>query len=159
MAKKLPKVSILERRLKNPFGSPSEAIKLKEGDWATRWVSETLRSGRVYQVQNLGWDFVTPEEVVGQPSDLGCQAIDNRLVRGDAANREVLMKMPRADFEAIQRAKAETNLRNLGSGKKLKEDAANRATQHFGTDEAGEAIYNSDLDVRDSRVAYELEEK
>ena len=157
MAKKLPKVSIIERRLKHPFGSPSEAIKLKEGDWATRWVSETLRTGRVYQVQNLGWDFVTPEEVVGQPTDLGCQAIDNRLVRGDASNREVLMKMPKADFDAIQRAKADANLRGLHSGKKLKEDAANRATQHFGTDEAGEAIYNSDLDVRDSRVAYELE--
>lgn len=160
MAKKtaLPKVSVLERRLKFPFGAPSESIKLKEGEWAMRWVSEGVRTGRVYQVQNMGWEFVTPEEIVGQPSDLGCQALDNRLVRGDAANREVLMKMPKADFEAIQKAKASENLKNLSSGKKLKEDAANRATQHFGTDEAGEAIFNSDLDVRDSRVAYELDE-
>ena len=156
--KKLPKVSVLDRRVQFPFGAPSEAIQLTEGEWAIRWVSEGVRTGRVYQVQNMGWEFVTPEELVGQPTDLGCQALDNRLVRGDAANRDVLMKMPKASFDQIQQAKAGHNLRNLGSGKKMKEDAANLATKHFGTDEAGEAIYRSDIDVKDSRVSYELDD-
>jgi len=160
MAKKqaLPKVSVLERRLANPFGAPSMAVQMKDGQrWATRWVSESLRTGRVYQVQQLGWDFVTPEEIVGTPGDLGCQAIDNRLVRGDAANREVLVKMPQADFDLIAKAKAEKNLAGLGSGKKLREDAANQATREFGTDEAGEAIYRSHLEVTDSRVSMDLD--
>lgn len=160
MAKKtvLPKVSVLERRLKNPFGSPSEGVKFKEGDWMARWFSESLRTGRIHQAVTMGWDFVLPEDLAVPAADLGFQAIDSRVVRGDAANREVLMKMPKSDFEAIQKAKADKNLSMLNSGKKLKEEAANRATSHFGTDEAGEAIYNSDLDVRDSRVAYELDE-
>lgn len=156
--KKLPKVTVLERRLKNPFGSPSEGVKFKEGEWMARWFSETLRTGRIHQAVTLGWDFVVPEDLATPAADLGFQAIDSRVVRGDAANREVLMKMPKVEFEQIQKAKADTNLRNLNSGKKLKEEAANRATAHFGTDEAGETIYKSDLDVRDSRVSYELDD-
>lgn len=156
--KKLPKVTVLERRLKNPFGTPSEGVTFKEGAWMARWFSEALRTGRIHQAVTLGWDFVEPGDLATPAADLGFQVVDNRVVRGDAASREVLMKMPQADFDAVQKAKADTNTRNLNSGKKMKEEAANRATAHFGTDEAGEAIYKSDIDVRDSRVRYELDD-
>lgn len=157
-AKVLPKVSVLERRLLNPFGSPSIKIDLKDGgQWATRWVSETLRTGRVYQVQGLGWDFVTPDDIVGDPADFGCQVLDQRLVRGDASQREVLMKMPQADFDAITRAKRDKNLSGLGSTKKIKEEAANAAAKEFGTDEAADTIYRSNLSVNDSRVNMDLD--
>lgn len=155
--KDLPKVSVLERRLAHPFGMPSEAIRLKEGDWVVRWVNEGVRTGRVYQVQNLGWEFVTPEELKGQPQDVGCQALDGRLVRGDASSRDVLMKMPKRDFDQIQQSKAAINIKNLGSSKKQREDAANAATKQFGTDEAGEAIYRSQMEVTDERVSMDLE--
>lgn len=154
--KELPKISVLERRIAHPFGMPSEAITLKEGDWVVRWVNEGVRTGRVYQVQNMGWDFVSPEELKGQPQDVGCQALDGRLVRGDAASRDVLMKMPKADFHEIQQAKSRANLKGLGSGAKNREDAANRAAKAFG-DEAADAIYRSGMEVTDERVSMDLE--
>lgn len=154
----LPKVSVLERRLQHPFGAPSEAIQLKEGRWALRWFSEAVRSGRIHQAQQLGWDFVQPEELRGQASDIGGQIVDGRVVRGDAHNREVLMKMPEADFHAIQDAKALKNIASLGSGKKTREDAANATAKQFG-DQAADTVYRSNIEVTDERRSYDLEDE
>lgn len=154
--KALPKVSILDRRLANPFGFPSEAITLKEGQWATRWFAESVRSGRVHQGHQLGWDFVGPEDLRGPASDVGALVVDGRVVRGDAHNREVLMKMPQADFAQIQHAKAVKNLADMGSGKKTSERAANLAAKQFG-DQAGDAVYSANIEVTDERRAYDLE--
>jgi hypothetical protein len=158
MAKKLPKVSILDRRLANPFGLPSDPIHLKNGRWAVRWFAESVRSGRVYQGQQLGWTFVEPTDLTGDASDIGALVVDNRVVRGDAAHREVLMKMPQAEFAQIQRAKAEKNLADMGSSKKTSEKAANLAAKQFG-DEAGEAVYRSNMEITDSRAQYDLEDE
>ena len=49
--KKLPKVSILDRRLKNPFGSGTVPITLKTpGQWEVRWVYSKLRAGHVFDM-------------------------------------------------------------------------------------------------------------
>lgn len=154
--KALPKVSIIDRRMAHPFGFPSQTIELKEGQWAIRWFSEAVRTGRIYQAQQLGWGFVLPEELRGTPTDIGGIVVDGRVVRGEAANREVLMKMPRVDFERIQQAKADANLAELKSTKKTKEDAANRAAKELG-DEAAESIYNSNMEVMDERRSYDLD--
>lgn len=154
----LPKVSVLERRLQHPFGAPSNSIKLREGDWHLRWMAESVRSGRIYQAEQLGWEFVQPDELRGQAQDVGGLIVDGRVVRGDASNREVLMKMPADMFSAIQRAKAQKNLTDLGSAKKNKEDAANKAASTPGMgEEAAEVIYKSNMEITDSRVAYDLE--
>lgn len=157
MAKKqLPKVSILDRRLAHPFGFPSEAITLKEGRWAIRWFSESVRTGRIYQAQQMGWECVAPEELKGSPSDISAIAVDGRVVRGENANREVLMKMPQADYDQIVEAKASKNLADLGSSAKTREKAANAAASKFG-DRAGDTVYRSNMEVTDHRASYDLE--
>lgn len=154
--KALPKVSIVDRRLQNPFGLPSEAITLKEGEWAVRWFAESVRTGRVHQGTQMGWDFVTPDDLKGTASDIGAQEADGRIVRGDNSNREVLLKMPATDFAQIQRAKAEKNLADMGSSSKSSAKVANMAAKQFG-DEAGDVLSKSNMEIQDSRVSYALD--
>ena len=156
MAKKLPKVSILERRLAHPFGAPSVPITLKDGkQWAIRIVNDAVRTGRAYQITEMGWTFVTPEEIDGTPASFGFRVMDDRLVRGERGE-EVLVKMPLRDYQQIQKAKADKNLADMG-GKRIREDVAQRAAQRFG-DEAGESVFRSQMDVQDSRVTMDLED-
>jgi hypothetical protein len=140
--KSLPKVSILERRLLNPFGSGSVPITLKtEGEWEIRWVFSKLRSGHVYNmVHNKGWQFVEPGELMGSADEYGLTAKDNRLVRGDHGE-EVLMKMPKEMFRQITKAKAEFNLGQLG--KKQMAEAAAQATAKEHGDQAGDSVFNA----------------
>lgn len=140
--KVLPQITMLDRRLAHPFGAPSVPITLKDGQlWAVRIANDKVRNGRVHQMGQLGWTFVTPEEMDGKPADYGFRALDGRVVRGEHAE-EVLMKMPQADYDQIQDAKARINLKNLGS-KKTKEAAAQATAVEFGP-EAGDAVYSAD---------------
>ncbi len=159
MAKKaLPKVSILDRRKLHPFGAPSQSITLKTpGLWATRIINSKSRTGRLHDViHNKGWVYVTPEELDGTPDELGFEAKDGRLVRGEHGE-EVLVKMPQQDYDDIQNAKASLNLKNLGA--KQMRDAAAQATAVAHGDQAGDrvAAQFQHLDVTDSRERVELE--
>lgn len=157
--KTLPKVSILDRRLANPFGAPSVPIVLKTaGEWEIRWVFSKLRAGRVHEmVHAKGWEFVQPHELLGDPDEYGLVAKDNRLVRGEHGD-EVLMKMPREDYERIVAAKRDFNLKQLGK-KAMAESAAQAAATTLG-DQAGDGVFNAFKhgDVIDSREAREVEE-
>lgn len=156
MAKKLPKVSVIERRKRNPFGASSVPITLKGGQaWAIRIINTSIKAGRYHDiVHNKGWLPVQADELDGRPEELGFRVMDDRLVRGEHGE-EILMKMPQADFDAIQMAKADHNIKGLGQ-KRAVEDAANRAAAQFG-DQAGDAVYGSQMTVNDSRVAMDLE--
>lgn len=155
MAKKLPKISVLDRRLKHPFGAPSVPITLKDGQlWAIRVANDKVRTGRVHQMVQMGWTFVQPDEIDGLPADFGFRAMDTRLVRGEHGD-EVLMKMPQADFDAIQNAKAQINLKNLGS-KQTKDAVAQATAVEYGP-EAGDTVF-SKIEVTDGRERSELED-
>lgn len=155
MAKKLPKVSVFERRLANPFGAPSIPITLKTpGQWAIRIVNSTMRTGRVHDMTaNKGWTFVVVEELDGAPEDLGFRTLDGRLVRGEHGE-EVLMKMPQEDYDQIQQAKGAYNIKQLGS-RQTKERVAQSTAQKYG-DEAADTV-NQNISVTDGREAVELE--
>ena len=157
--KPLPAVSVVDRRLAHPFGSPSVAITLKEGGpWEIRIVDSQLRSGRIHEMRHTkGWDFVRPEELDGTPDEYGLRAVDGRLVRGENG-REVLMKMLASDYKRILDAKTRLNEQGV-SGKKLAEAAAQETALKYGS-QAGDAIYESaKVDVKTSRGAdLELEE-
>lgn len=151
MAKKqLPKVSVLDRRLANPFGAPSVPITLKTpGDWTVRIVHSNVRAGRLHDMTtNKGWVYVEPSELDGSPMDLGFRVVDNRIVRGEHGE-EVLMKISQADFDAIQDAKANMNLKALGS-KQTVERAAQATATEYGS-EAGDKVF-ANISVQDSRV-------
>lgn len=151
-AKSLPKVSILDRRLANPFGSGSVPITLKTpGRWEIRWVYSKLRSGHLYDMtQNKGWVFVEPDELDGSGDEYGLTVKDNRLVRGDHGE-EVLMKMPAEMFAKILQAKTHKNLGEL-SKTKMREAVAQAAAKEHG-DQAGDTVFDAFRhgDVKDSR--------
>lgn len=157
MAKKAPKVSVLERRLENPFGSPSIEIQLRDGQkWALRVINANVRSGRFYDViHNKGWEVVTPEELPGKPEELGFREMDGRVVRGERGE-EILVKMPQGMFDKIQQAKAAQNLKGMGKKQMLESAASMAAAQGLG-DEAATTIYNSNMQINDSRVSVDLE--
>jgi len=138
----LPKVSVLERRLKNPFGVSSAPITLNTpGQWAIRIINSSLRRGRMHDVtHNKGWVFVEPHELDGTPEENGFKAVDNRLVRGEHGE-EVLMKMPQAEFDAIVDAKTRLNIKGLGT-KAIRESVAQDTANAHGS-EAGDAVYNA----------------
>lgn len=140
--KRLPRTSILDRRLLHPFGSPSVPITLKSGGlWEIRFVDSQLRAGRLHEViHDKGWTFVNANEIDGSPDEYGLRAMDGRLVRGENG-REVLVKMPKDMYDAIAARKAELNLKGLGK-KATRELAAQATAQAFG-DEAGDTVHKS----------------
>jgi len=157
MAKKAtPKVSVLERRLENPFGAPSVDIQLKEGQWALRVINANVRSGRIYEViHHKGWEFVLTDELPMKPEELGFRNLDGHVVRGEKGE-EVLVKMPKKMFDDIQQAKAEHNIKGLGKKQTLESAAQMAAAQGLG-DQAAETIYRSNMQINDSRVSVDLE--
>lgn len=150
--KKIPTATVLDRRLLHPFGSPSVSITLKEGGpWELRIVDAMQRPGRLHDIRhNKGWEFVTAEELDGSPDEYGLRVVDGRLVRGENG-REVLMKMPKATYDAIQQRKTEINSKGV-TGQALRESAAQETAVKFGS-EAGDRIYSQPLTVTNDRGA------
>lgn len=151
----LPKVSVLDRRLKHPFGAPSVPITLRDGQlWAIRIANDRVRTGRVHQMVEMGWTFVQAKEIDGKPADFGFRERDGRLVRGEHGE-EVLMKMPQADFDAIQNSKGAINIKNLGQ-KQTREAVAQETAKAYG-DEAADTVLKN-IEVKDGRERVELED-
>lgn len=148
--KAIPSVSVLDRRLKNPFGSPSIPITLKSKEhFEIRIVDAQLRPGRLHEMRaNKGWEFVHPDELDGTADEYGLRVMDGRLVRGENG-REVLMKMPSDMYAQIVARKTAINAKGV-SGKALKEAAAQETAKAFG-DEAGETVFSRNIDVQTTR--------
>jgi hypothetical protein len=148
--KKVPAVSVLDRRLLHPFGSPSVSITLKEGGpWELRIVDAMHSPGRLHDMKhNKGWEFVTIGELDGTPEEYGMRVMDGRLVRGEHG-REVLMKMDKAVFDRIQQRKTEINEKAV-SGKALRESTAQETAVKYGS-EAGDAVYSQPVTVTNTR--------
>jgi hypothetical protein len=113
--KKRPRVSILERRLQNPFGEPSSTIEFKRQGIASRWFNDATRNGQIHRAKELGWVPVTLDMIANVDS-LGHHALNpaNQITRGERG-QELLMWMPLSDREQIQRAKTVENNRRMGS--------------------------------------------
>ena len=150
--KTIPAVSVLDRRLLHPFGSPSIGITLKEGGpWELRIVDAQSRPGRLHDMtHNKGWTFVTADELDGTPNEYGLREMDGRLVRGEHG-REVLMKMLKSTYDAILARKTELNAKGV-TGQALRESAAQETAVKYGS-QAGDAVYGQPLSVTNTRGA------
>lgn len=138
-----PRISVIERRLKNPFGVPSREIPLKgeKAGWVVRtFCADAEHPNRHYDaVHRLGWTPLERADMAVPPEQLGFTiAPDGRIVRGPQG-QEVLMAMPKHDFDAVQKAKAEANTRSL-KGKAVREEVSQATAKTHG-DEAGETIH------------------
>ena len=150
----LPSISVLERRLQNPFGEGSPPVKLKQQGWTLHVVNANLRPGRYHDVvRNKGWVPVEATEIDGDPMDFGFDIKDGRVVRGERG-QEVLVKMPTRDYESIQMAKDAHNRKLIGR-KAVKQAAIEGAAKEFG-DEAGDMV-KSTIEFNASRSPVPLE--
>lgn len=155
-APKLPKISVLAKRLAQPFGEGSPAIQLKEPGWEVHVINTRLRPGRYHDVtRNKGWVPVTAEDIDGNPEDFGFDVRDNRVVRGDRGE-EVVMKMPSADYRQIQMAKDAIN-RQRQNPVNLKAAVANATAKEHG-DQAADYI-DSHTTITTSRSPVPLEDE
>jgi hypothetical protein len=113
--KKRPRVSILERRLQNPFGEPSSTIEFTDKTIAARWFNDDVRNGQVHRAKELGWELVTMDMIANKDS-LGHHGLGpaGEITRGERG-REVLMWMPKTDRDAIQAAKTAENNRRMSN--------------------------------------------
>jgi len=126
----IPRIAILDRRLQNPFGEPSESIRFiprYQGQIEAHWFNEDVRNGRIFQARKqLGWQPVTPDMVEDLDS-VGAHevSVENKITRGERG-KEVLMWMPAADYKQVQMAKTRINLEKMkdlrGEQKELLEE-------------------------------------
>jgi hypothetical protein len=137
--KKKPRVSVLERRLQNPFGEPSSPIDLHDGSLECRVFNKGVGAQQLYKARQKGWEYVEPAQIVDldQAGGFRVSTDGQRLVRGER-EEEVLMYMPKADRLLIEQAKAKKNVRDMQMGKQ-REAVANAAAQAI-SQQAGDFI-------------------
>lgn len=155
---------ILSRRLQNPFGTPSQGIPCKDKDRQGKpllvfhIVNEDLYPGRVRSSIDAGWEFATKDQIIGNPEDYGFEERSGRLVRGERG-KEVLISIPRGDYDLIQQAKAAKNLAAV-SGRATKNAIVERASAELGDEGASflhQTIKNVEItDTRERMPADEL---
>lgn len=151
-----PRISVLERRLQNPFGEPASPIDLKDRALVPRWFNAAIVADKIWRAKQKGWLPVRAGEVV-DPDQVGGFTVspDGFVTRGDRG-QEVLMCMKRDDFEQIMQAKTKWNNRNMGNPHGQLQELAQAAGERFG-DQAGEFLTQSRVvgAVHDSRERIE----
>ena len=133
----------------------SKPIPLAEPDrWTVRIANSQISEGHIYDLQSeKGWVYASAADLAVAPHEVGLTERDGRLVRGDKGS-EVLMKMERADYAAVQKLKDQTNRVQTFGQKATKAAIMNAASAGLGDQGASflqRAVPNS-LEVRDSRV-------
>lgn len=131
-----PRISVLERRLQNPFGEPSSPVHLKEPGLIARWFNAAIIADKIWRAKQKGWTPVRPEDVVDLDQIGGyTKSPDGFIARGDRG-QEVLMCMPREDFDQIQMAKTRHNNRNMGNPNRQKAELLEAAGKNLGSEAA-----------------------
>jgi len=121
--KKARRISVLERRLQNPFGEPSAPIHLKDPALVPRWFNSAGRPDNIWRAKEQGWTGVVPGMIV-DITQIGTYTTspDGYVARGERA-QEVLMAMPKDDFHQIQMAKTKENIRRMGHPNAQRQEA------------------------------------
>lgn len=149
MAKKEKQpLSIVDRRLASGsiFGTSSKPIPLTEPDrWTVRLVNSQISEGHLYDMQaEKGWIYAEVGDLAVKPEEVGLRAMDGRLVRGTHGH-EVLMKMEKKDYRAVQKAKDVAN-RQSTFGKKAIKNAVVSAAGAEPDGDRGASFLNRAMD-------------
>jgi hypothetical protein len=157
-AVKKPRVSVLERRLQNPFGMPSEDIPLKDRSMIARWFNAKARPNRHRQAGELGWIGVTPEMLADQEQAKQFRVSVNGYVCQGEREEEILMFMPKDDYWKIQKRKAQLNTERMKRPGATKAEVVGAAGQALG-DQAGSALNSQMRVVGEISDSYERVER
>ncbi len=133
---------IIERRLANPLGSGSRPIPAKAKDREGKPLVEFYIADRNlrpdylhYMIADRGWEYATVDDIEGSPEDFGFEPRDGRLVRGERGN-EVLLKMTKADRDAVLAAQSAFNRRQALGIKETKQAIVEGASRELGDEPA-----------------------
>lgn len=135
-----PRVSVLDRRLNDPFGVPSKPIQFTEPNRLARWFNAAISNDKIWIAKQVqGWEPVTPDMLV-DTDQIGGFSLSpaGHITRGDRG-QEVLMWMPGDAYDQIQRAKARKNIENMGHSDRTKREVVDAAGNKYG-DEAAEFL-------------------
>jgi hypothetical protein len=142
------KSAALARRLApggNVFGGGTRSIPLKSPqEWHTYIANTYNNDDEFYRMRHeMGWEPLMADDLACLPEEIGfIKKEDGTLVRG-SQGREMIFKMPIADYKALQQAKTDRNRADIGRPSKVKEsvvgalaatagdEAASFAQQHF----------------------------
>lgn len=136
-----PRLSVIDRRVAHPFGTPSRQIPLKPElmkSWVVRiFTKSPEHPNRHYAaVHEYGWTLVTVEDLAVSPEEIGyVKGADGAVVAGEKGEHK-MFRMLKRDFDRVQKAKSDANTRALRGGK-LKDEVA-QATARAHGDEAGD---------------------
>lgn len=152
MAKK--QISVIERRLqgRSALQTSSTPIPLNEKGWTLLWGNSDISQHQIWHlVHELGWDYVTPEDLACGLDDIGATQLDTRVVRGERG-KEVLLKMRTSDYVKVQKKKTQENLEVTFDKTKVTDAMVNAVGAEHGS-EAADVVRRSGITVDDSRVA------
>ena len=127
-----PRISVLERRLQNPFGDKSVQIALKDKTLTPRWFNAAIISDKIWRAKNNGGEHVRVEDVM-EVSQIGGynKSPEGYGTRGERG-QEYLMCMPTDSVNQIQQAKVNHNLAQMGNPNKTKAAVIGAASEQLG---------------------------
>ena len=153
------KISVIERRLQSgkALQTSSKPIPMKEKGWALRWENSDVSPDQIWRcINELGWEYVVPEDLDCDLEEVGANIRDNRVVRG-VRGGEVLLKMRQKDFKQVQKIKTQENIDLTFNKKRTAEAALNAVGGQFGG-QAAEFVRSANIDIKDSRETVALDE-
>jgi hypothetical protein len=129
----------LARRLSgNPHSTGMRTIPLKDPTaWQLYIGNNYNNDDELYRmVHELGWEPLVVSDLTCKPEEIGFRVSeDGRLVRGPQG-REMIFKMPIADYRALEQRKTEANNATIGKPGATKAAAANAVGAAFGDEAA-----------------------
>lgn len=132
-----PRVSVLDRRLNDPFGVPSVPIQFKDQSLIARWFNGAISNDKIWTAKHVqGWSSVTPDMLVDLDQIGGHNVSPAGYITRGERGQEVLMCMPRDAFEQIAWAKSRKNMERMGNSARTKAEVVEAAANKYG-DEAG----------------------
>ncbi len=131
------RVSVLDRRLNNPFGIPSVPIQFKDRGLTARWFNGAISNDKIWVAKQVqGWAHVTPDMLVDMDQIGGHNVNPSGYITRGERGQEMLLCMPTVAFDQIQWAKARKNLERMGDSAKTKAEVVQAASAKYGDEGA-----------------------
>ena len=127
-----PRISVLERRLNNPFGEPATPIDLKDRGRRCRWFNRVIIADKIWRAKNNGWHVTFPDDLADTDQIGGYTVSPSGHVTRGERGQEVLMWMYRDDVNAIQWAKTRKNMETMQDFDKQKAQMIDAVAKQYG---------------------------
>lgn len=127
-----PRISVLERRLQNPFGEASAPIALKDATRTPRWFNSAIINDKIWRAKHNGWDHVMVTDVLDLAQIGGYNKSPEGYITRGERGQEYLMSMPTQWVQAIAMAKTQKNNADMGDATKTKASVVQAASEQLG---------------------------